>query len=81
MGMVPIPVISALTLSRPEEPFLEPPLPVDRVQPESFNTGEQRDETYSPRHDQSPPDEPPRESEAQSSPIEPDPHHTVNVFA
>ncbi len=81
MGMVPIPVISALTLTRSEEPFLEPPLPVDRVQPESFNTGEQRDETYSPSHDQAPHDEPPREPETNPAPAESDPNHAVNVFA
>ena len=37
MGMVPIPVISPLTLNRLEESVLEPPLPISRVDADSSN--------------------------------------------
>ena len=39
MGMVPIPLISPLTLARVRGPVLGPPLPVSRVDPESSNAG------------------------------------------
>lgn len=81
MGMVPIPVISPLTFTRPDEPVLEPTLPISRVQPESLGTGEQPDEGYSPSNEDSQPEENPREAETQSCPAGVDPTHAVNIFA
>jgi hypothetical protein len=81
MGMVPIPVISALTLTRSDEPVLEPTLPISSVQSASANTGQQPDEGYSPGNEESQPEENPREAETQSCPAGPDSTHAVNVFA
>jgi hypothetical protein len=49
MGMVPIAVISPQTLTRSEEPVLEPPCPISRVDTDSSNAGAEADEGYSPR--------------------------------
>ena len=80
MGMVPIPVISSLTLTRLEEPVLEPPLPISRIDSESSNSGDRADEGYSPS--QQPPPHPDRgEAEPQPAGATPDPTHQVNLFA
>jgi hypothetical protein len=80
MGMVPIPVISPLTLTRFDEPVLEPPLPVSQVDPESANTGGGGDEGYSPS--QHPPrDQDPCEPEVQPGAVASDTTHEVNLFA
>jgi hypothetical protein len=79
MGMVPIPNISPLTIPRFEEPVLEPPFPVSRIDPESSNTGAGADEGYSPSHHATPhqnPDTP--ETQPHTAP---DPDHQVNFFA
>jgi hypothetical protein len=55
MGTVPIPGFSPLTLTRSDEPTLELPLPISRVDAESSNTGGHADEGYSPRT-QAPPE-------------------------
>jgi len=78
MGMVPIPVISPLTLTRLEETMLEPALPISRVDAEPSNTGGTADEGYSPSQ-QPPPDQDPGEAETQ--PAASDPTHQVNLFA
>jgi hypothetical protein len=79
MGMVPIPVISPLTITRLEEPVLEPPLPIYRVDAESSNTGGRADEGYSPSQ-QAPSQEDPGEAETQPVAAS-DPTHQVNLFA
>jgi hypothetical protein len=79
MGMVPIAVISPLTLTRSDEPVLEPPLPVSRVDPDSSNTGAGADEGYSPSQ-QSPCRQHPDAPEPQPA-ATPDPAHQVNLFA
>jgi hypothetical protein len=79
MGMVPIPIISPLTVTRFEEPVLEPPFPVSRTDPESSNAGAGADEGYSPSH-QTPPHQNPDEVETQPA-AAPDPTHQVNLFA
>ena len=79
MGMVPIPVISSLTLTRFEEPVLEPPLPISRVNAESSNNGAGDDEGYSPSQ-HSPPHPNPEEVETQPAAAS-DPAHQVNLFA
>ncbi len=79
MGMVPIPIISPLTLTRVEEPVLEPPLPISRVDPESSNTGAGADEGYSPSQ-HAPPSQDADEAEIQPAAV-PDPTHQVNLFA
>jgi hypothetical protein len=81
MGMVPIPVISALTFTQSDEPVLEPTLPISRVQPESVDSGEQPEEGYSPSNEASQPEEKPRGAETQSCPARVDPTHAVNIFA
>ncbi|MGD0647223.1 MAG: hypothetical protein ABR971_04445 [Acidobacteriaceae bacterium] len=80
MGMVPIPVISPLTLTRLDEPVLEPPLPVSRVDAESSNTGGGADEGYHPSQ-QSPPHPDPGDAETQAATVASDPTHQVNLFA
>ena len=80
MGMVPIPVISPLTLTRFDEPVLEPPLPVSRVDPESASAGGGGDEGYSPSQ-HPPPDQDPGEPEVQPAAVASDPTHEVNLFA
>ena len=79
MGMVPIPVISPLTLARSEEPMLEPPLPISRVDAESSGSGDHTDEGYSPSQ-HSPPHPNPDEVETQPAAAS-DPAHQVNLFA
>ena len=79
MGMVPIPLISPLTLTRPEESVLEPPLPVSRVDPDSSNRGGHADEGYSPSQ-QTPSQQDPGEPETQPA-ATPDHTHQVNLFA
>ena len=81
MGMVPIPVISPLTVTRSDEPALEPTLPISSVQSASGNTGQQPDDGYSPSNEQSQPEENPRGTESQPRPAGADPTHAVNVFA
>jgi hypothetical protein len=78
--MVPIPVISPLTLTRLEEPVLEPPLPISRVDAESSNTGDGADEGYSPSQ-QAPPHQDPGEAETQPAAVASDPTHQLNIFA
>jgi hypothetical protein len=78
--MVPIPVISPLTLTRLEEPVLEPPLPISRVDAESANTGAGADEGYSPSQ-QAPPHQDHSEAETQPAVVASDPTHKVNLFA
>jgi hypothetical protein len=80
MGMVPIPVISPLTLTRLEEPLLEPALPISRVDTESASTGGRADEGYSPSQ-QAPLHEDPSEAETQAAAAASDPTHQVNLFA
>jgi len=80
MGTVPIPGFSPLTLTRSDEPTLELPLPISRVDAESSNTGGHADEGYSPRK-QAPPDPDPGEAEALHAAVASDPTHQVNLFA
>jgi hypothetical protein len=80
MGMVPIPVISPLTLTRSDEPLLEPALPISRVDAESASTGGRADEGYSPSQ-QGPQDQHPGEAETQAAAVASDPTHQVNLFA
>jgi hypothetical protein len=80
VGMVPIPVISPLTLTRLEEPVLEPPLPISRVGAESANTGAGADEGYSSSQ-QAPLRQDHSESETQPAVVASDPTHQVNIFA
>jgi hypothetical protein len=80
MGMVPIPVISPLTLIRSDEPVLEPPLPISHVDAESSNAGGRADEGYSPSQ-QSPPDQDPGEAETPQAAVASDSAHQVNLFA
>jgi hypothetical protein len=80
MGMVPIPVISPLTFTRSEEPMLEPPIPISRVDPESSSSGDHTDEGYSPSQQATPhPD--PSPAEHQPAAAASDPAHQVNLFA
>jgi hypothetical protein len=81
MGMVPIPVFPPLTLNRPDEPILEPTCPVSRVQTESSNAGEQRDEAYSPSHEQSNPTEDLPGSKSETPSRKTESVHGVNFFA
>ena len=80
MGMVPIPVVSPLTLTRFEEPVLEPPLPVFRIDPESTSAGGGGNEGYSPSQHPAP-DQDPGEAEVQPGAVASDPTHEVNLFA
>ncbi len=86
MGTVPTPEVSPLTLTRFEEPVLEPALPISRVDAESSNTGDGADEGYSPSQ-QAPPHQDPGEAETDPDASEalptavPDPTHQVNLFA
>jgi hypothetical protein len=80
MGMVPIPIISPLTLRRLEEPVLEPPLPISRVDAESSGTGGRADEGYSPSQ-QAPPHQDPNEAETPLADVATGPTHQVNFFA
>ncbi len=79
MGMIPILVISPLALARQEEPVLEPPLPIFRVDSGSSNTGGHADEDYSPSRQAAPHQDP---DETETEPAVPsDPTHQVNLFA
>jgi hypothetical protein len=78
--MVPIPVISPLTLIRSDEPLLEPPIPISRVDAESSSTGGRADEGYSSSQ-QAPPDQDPGEAETPHAAAASDPTHQVNLFA
>jgi hypothetical protein len=80
MGTVPIPGFSPLTLTRSDEPTLEPPLPISRVDAESSNTGGRADEGYSPSK-QTPHDPDPGEAETLHATTASDPTHQVNLFA
>ena len=80
MGTVPIPGFSPLTLTRSDEPTLEPPLPISRVDAESSNTGGHADEGYSPSQ-QALPHRDPNTTETQPATIASDPTHQVNLFA
>jgi hypothetical protein len=80
MGTVPIPGFSPLTLTRSDEPTLELPLPISRVDAESSNTGGHADEGYSPRK-QAPPHRDPNTTETQPATTASDPTHQVNLFA
>jgi hypothetical protein len=88
MGTVPIANISPLTLTRSDEPTLEPLLPIARIESPSAGA----DETYSPSgeqtargsedgepEDQS--DDPPGESEARPSSTEQNQTQTIDFFA
>ena len=79
MGMVPIPVISPLTLARSEEPMLEPPLPISRVDAEFSGSGDHTDEGYSPSQ-QAPSHPDPSQAEPQPATAS-DATHQVNLFA
>jgi hypothetical protein len=86
MGTVPIPVISPLIIARSDDPVLEPPQPISRVEPSSGNSGGNPDDAYSPTHPESSPDSIPPDSstidaEAQPSPTDSDPAHQINLFA
>jgi len=78
MGTVPIPVISPLTVIRSDEPVLEPPLPISRVDAESSGTGGRADEGYSSSQ-QGPHDQDPGEAETQAA-VALDPTHQVDLF-
>ena len=80
MGMVPVAVISPLTVPRSDEPRLEPTIATVRVQQRAGNAGDQ-DDGYSPSHQQPPPELVPGKPDATSPLEEPDPDHEVNVFA
>lgn len=79
MGMVPIPVITPLTLSRSNEPVLEPTVPVSRLQLELTGAGEQAQEGYSPSQQHPPPKDAPHKAEPDPPPTDPD--HELNLFA
>jgi hypothetical protein len=79
MGMVPIPIISPLTLSRSEEPVLGPTLPIFRAHEQSSNDGETPEERYSPSQHHPPPVPAPRKTEPESPTA--CPGHELNLFA
>ena len=83
MGTVPIPVISPLTIARSDDPVLEPPQPISRVETSAGNSGGNPDDAYSPTQPESPPDPSPTDTdaEAQPSPTDSDPAHQINLFA
>jgi hypothetical protein len=95
MGMVPIPIISPLTLTRSDEPFLEPPLPISRVENSTEHTGGNSDETYAPSGERSAADAETTQSEptpdqdsvdtedpeSQPSLTDSSPSHQINLFA
>jgi hypothetical protein len=81
MGTVPIPLISPLTVARSEDPVLEPPQPISRVEPSSGNSGGNPDDAYSPTQPESPPYSSPTDAEAQPSATDSDPAHQINLFA
>jgi hypothetical protein len=81
MGMVPILVISPLTVTRPDDPVLEPPLPVARVNAEAANTGGNADEGYSSSQGHTQPEQDPDLAELQQSANGSESTHQVNLFA
>ena len=81
MGTVPIPVISPLTIARSDDPVLEPPQPISRVETSSGNSGGNPDDAYSPTQPESPPDASPTDAEAPTSSTDSDPAHQINLFA
>ena len=81
MGMVPVPVISPLTISRSDGPALEPTVPISRIQLEFSDVGEWAGEGDSPDEAHAKPGEVKREGETESLPTGSDPTHNVNVFA
>ncbi len=81
MGMVPIPVISPLTLTRSDEPMLDPPLPISRVENSAGNTDRDADESYSPREQDPAPDPTPQDAEGQTSVSDSALIHPISFFA
>jgi hypothetical protein len=79
--MVPIPAISPLTLPRSDEPVLEPPLPISRVENSAGDTGGGTDESSSPREQEPAPDAIPRDTEAQITVNDSSPTHHISYFA
>jgi hypothetical protein len=78
--MVPVQVISPVTITRLDEPTLEPPFPTSRVDPESSNTGAGADEGYSPSQ-QPLAHQNAAEAETEPAATTPDTTHQVNLFA
>ena len=92
MGTVPISNISPPTVSRPEEPVLEPPLPVYRTENSSGQSGGNEEESYSPSDERSAAEaeatrtesvrnEDSVDAEAQPSPTDAAAAHQINLFA
>jgi hypothetical protein len=81
MGTVPIPAISPLTLPRSHETVLRPPLPISRVENSAGGTGEEADESYSPREQDSGPDPIPNDVEAQITDKDSSPTRHISYFA
>jgi hypothetical protein len=81
MGMVPIPVISPLTVARSDEPVLEPPLPIARVDNSTGGTGGDADESYSPREQEPSPSPISSDAEAQTTVADSHPTHHISYFA
>jgi hypothetical protein len=81
MGMVPIPVISPLTLPRSDEPVLEPLPPVSRVENSPGGSSEDADGSYSPAEQEAAPDPILRDAEPQSTDKEASPTRHISYFA
>jgi hypothetical protein len=81
MGTVPIPAISPLTLPRSDEPVLGPPSPISHVENSAGGTGEEADESYSPREKEPAPDPIPSDTEAQITGNDSSPTHHISYFA
>ncbi|MGA7158517.1 MAG: hypothetical protein WBY53_16840 [Acidobacteriaceae bacterium] len=89
MGLFAIPEISPLSITRAEEPVLEPPLPVARPE-NSVSDGETAGESYSPNEsansdaDRSDPNSnlpSPDSTQAESSSPDPPAADHISVFA
>lgn len=81
MGMVPIPVISPLTLARSEEPVLEPTLPIVRVENSAGEAGGGAEESYSPGEQEPAPDAVPADAEASATATDSCPTRHISYFA
>jgi hypothetical protein len=81
MGTVPIPNIEGLSVTRTEDPVIEPPPPVSRVEAASRNPSGSRDQAAARRPSESSPDASPIDAETESSPTEEDQAHQIDLFA
>jgi hypothetical protein len=78
MGVVPIPAISPLALTRSEGPELESTLPISRVHLDSASTGEQADDGYSASQERSQSAEVSIEAKTEAA-VGPDLPHQLNL--